>query len=62
MSPLQGKPTGVSLGKKSQTKHSGHVVHKAGIHSETDYATAEKAEVKRPAHKAPSSLSKKGGK
>jgi hypothetical protein len=65
MPSQHGKPPGVSLGEKSKTeeKRFGHAVHSSGTHTEAEHAEAEKAAagVKRPAHKAPTSLPKKGG-
>ena len=62
MSSLLGKPQGVSLGEKSGTeeKRFGHAVHTSGTHTQ---AQIDKplAGVKRPAHRAPTSLPSKGG-
>ena len=53
-----------SLGEKS-TKHTahGHSVHKAGLQSDAEQKTGEKAgyESKRGAHKVPPRPAKKGG-
>jgi hypothetical protein len=65
MAPQHSKTPGGSLGEKSDQKKKrfGHAIHRAGTHTEAEYAATEKSaeSVKRPAHKAPSSLPKKGG-